>query len=691
MHNPNNHLHNETSPYLLQHADNPVNWFGWNQQSLDLAKKENKPILLSIGYSACHWCHVMAHESFEDEQTAQLMNELFINIKIDREERPDLDKIYQSAHSILTGRAGGWPLTIFISPDDQMPFYAGTYFPDKPRYNMPSFQEILKMISNAYKTKKEDIEKQNSSLRDMLNNISKHDKNPELTLNALPLDLARKQIESQFEPVHGGFSDSPKFPHPAIIERALRHWHLITSQQHEDQRILEIALFSLKKMALGGIFDHLGGGFCRYSTDDKWIIPHFEKMLYDNGQLLPLYCYAYQISQDPVFKRSAQKTAEWVLREMQSTEGGYFSAQDADSEGAEGKFFIWTPKQVEALLNNDSYSIFATCYGLDKKQNFDDAWHLHTYTETAELSKKYALPENEIEAILEDCRKALFIEREKRIAPGRDDKILTSWNGLMIRGMLISSRVLNKPEYAKSAKLALDFIHKQLWKNKQLLVTYKDNKAHLNAYLDDYAYLLLALIEYLQQKWDNNILNWAIEIADALLENFEDKENGGFYFTSHNHEQLIQRSKTFSDDAMPSGSAIAASSLQQLGLLIGNNDYLNSAENCIKAGYNNLQTQAATHCSLLHALEEYLNPQKIIILRGEQSDIDEWRKTIQQNYRPGLLCFAINSNEQTITAIATKTPMNTTCAYICEGSHCLSPVTDINELNKLININETII
>jgi len=684
MHNPNNHLRNETSPYLLQHADNPVNWFGWNQQALELAKKENKPILLSIGYSACHWCHVMAHESFEDKQTAQLMNDFFVNIKIDREERPDLDKIYQSAHSILTGRAGGWPLTIFISPEDQMPFYAGTYFPDKPRHNMPSFQEILRMISDAYKTKKEDIEKQNNSLHDILANMAKHDNDPNLKLNALPLDLARKQIESEFDQEYGGFSAAPKFPHPAIVERALRHWHLMKTQDHEDQRILEIALFSLEKMALGGIFDHLGGGFCRYSTDKKWMIPHFEKMLYDNGQLLALYCYAYQISKKTAFKYAIQKTADWVIREMQSPEGGYYSAQDADSEGVEGKFYTWTPEQAKSFLNKNDYQIFAEHYGLDKKDNFEKAWHLHTYKNTAELCKKFNKSETEIEQTLEDCRKILFIEREKRIAPGRDDKLLTSWNGLMIRGMLISSRTLNKPEYIESAKSALDFIHEHLWKNKQLLATYKDSKSHLNAYLDDYAYLLLSLIEYLQQQWDNNLLNWAIDIADSLLENFEDKENGGFYFTSHNHEQLIQRSKTFSDDAMPSGNAIAALSLQQLGLLIGSNSYLISAENCIKASYSNLQMHAITHCSLLHALEENLTPPKIIILRGEQDDMNEWRKVIQSKYNPNILCFSINSKETVIESISSKKPMNETCAYVCEGNHCLAPITNIKELKSLI-------
>ena len=623
MNNPDNQLQSETSPYLLQHADNPVNWHGWNQTALDLARQQNKPILLSIGYSACHWCHVMAHESFEDKDTAQLMNQHFINIKVDREERPDLDKIYQTAHSLLTGRSGGWPLTVFISPGNQMPFFAGTYFPDTARYNMPSFKEILSMVNDAYNTKQKDIEKQDISLQDMLNQLTSQTPD-NVNLTALPLDIARKQIETEFKPQYGGFSGAPKFPHPAIIERCLRHWLLMNAQNQPDHRILEIAFFTLKQMALGGMYDHLAGGFCRYSTDEKWMIPHFEKMLYDNGQLLYLYSQAYLLSDNALFKRAATQTADWAIKEMQSTEGGYFSAIDADSEGIEGKFYVWAPTQVKALLADADYEIFAHCYGLDQQGNFEGQWHLHTYYENSQLSQIFNKSENDIESLLVRSRKILLESRNQRIAPGRDDKILCSWNALMIRGMLSCGKVFDKPDYIKSACSALDFIHSHLWINQHLLATHKDGKSHLNAYLDDYAYLLLALIETLQYKWNKQYFNWAVELADALINNFEDKDNGGFYFTSHDHEQLIQRNKTFSDDAMPSGNAIATIALQQLGLLLADSHYLSAAENSLKASHEHLQTQALTHCTQLHALENYLHPIKIIILRGSSFGITDF-------------------------------------------------------------------
>lgn len=677
--NPNNLLKNETSPYLLQHADNPVDWHPWNQDTLALAKKQNKPILLSVGYSACHWCHVMAHESFEDEDTAKIMNELFINVKVDREERPDLDKIYQTSHSLLTGRPGGWPLTIFMTPDEQMPFYAGTYFPDKPRYNMPSFKDILNMVSNVYQTRKEDIDKQNESLNDMLKNMSQHSYDKNARLTSLPLDLARKQIESEFEGKYGGFSGAPKFPHPAMIERALRHWSLMKSNNQNDEHIIKIALFTLKQMALGGIFDHVGGGFCRYSTDEQWMIPHFEKMLYDNGQLLPLYCYAYQITKDPIFERAATQTADWVIREMQSDEGGYYSAQDADSDGVEGKFYIWTPDEIKNILGNQDYEIFSKSFGLNRAANFEGAWHLHTYVEPGQLANEYNLSESKIFEILDRCRKILFNERAKRINPGRDDKILTSWNALMIRGMVIAGRTFNKSEYIASAKDALDFIKSILWKDNHLLATYKDNKAHLNAYLDDYAFLLSALLDYLQSNWNNDYLIWAKEIADTLLNKFEDTENGGFYFTSHDHEKLIQRSMTFSDDAMPSGNAIAASALQRIGLLLANTTYLDAAENCLKTSNNSLQSQAIIHCNILHALEENINSPTIVVIRGDDDIIQAWQDIIHEQYLPGVYVVAIPTDEEVIDELKNKQAKENTCAYICEGTNCLSPIESLGE------------
>ena len=677
MKNLENKLGQETSPYLLQHADNPVNWQAWNQNSLDRARYEDKPILLSIGYSTCHWCHVMARESFEDEDTAQLMNQHFINIKVDREERPDLDKIYQSAHSMLTGRPGGWPLTVFLRPDDLMPFFAGTYFPKEHKYNMPCFREIMTTIHDFYRSRKNDIEEQSKSLKSMWEQMDQGDKNTSAILNALPLDMARKQITSSYDTVYGGFSGAPKFPHPAILERSLRHWALGKQQQRNDDDILQTAIFTLKKMAMGGLFDHLGGGFFRYSTDESWTIPHFEKMLYDNAQLLPLYVYAYKITGVAFFESITRHTADWVIQEMQSPEGGYYSALDADTEGEEGKFYTWSADEVHSLLNEEHYPIFARAYGFDQSANFEGKWHLYKNVDLQDLAKQFELDEEKIAEILKHCRKSLINNQAQRTRPGCDDKILTSWNALMIRGMCIAGRLLDKTEYIDSAHQALLFINKTLWNDQRLLATCTDGQAHLNAYLDDYAFLLDALIEYLQCRWDNDMLHWADQIAQTLLAQFEDRDRGGFYFTSHDHEQLILRSKTFSDDAIPAGNGIAAFALQRLGLILGNTAYLDAAENCIKAGSTDLQHHALTSCSLLHALEENLNKPTIIIIRGNTDELKQWQAIYNEKFKPSALVFAIPADQTPLAPLDDKTPLNTTCAYICEGMQCLPPITDI--------------
>lgn len=679
MTNPNNQLVNETSPYLLQHADNPVNWHAWNNNALSKARQENKPILLSIGYSACHWCHVMAHESFEDEDTARIMNAHFINIKVDREERPDLDKIYQNAHSILTGRPGGWPLTVFLTPQDQMPFFAGTYFPKQRRYGMPSFSELLLNVHQIYTDRLDDVVQQNNSLRELLNKESLSTTTSN-TLTALPLDMARRQLLAAFDHQHGGFSKAPKFPHPAMLERALRQWRLTCTQDYADQAIFEVAHHSLNKMAMGGVFDHIGGGFCRYSTDDYWMIPHFEKMLYDNGQLLPLYCFAWQISNDELFHNTITYTAEWVMREMQSPQGGYYSAQDADSEGEEGKFYVWSKAEITHLLENSDYDIFCCCYGLDRAANFEQHWHLHRYASDAELASRFSTSVDNIKNILARCKKKLFDARTQRIAPGTDDKILTSWNGLMIRGMCIAGRVTSKQNYIDSAHRALEFIRHTMWHEQRFFATSKNNKTHLNAYLDDYAYILLAILEYLQCRWDNTMLVWANEIAESLLENFEDKTHGGFYFTSHDHEQLIQRNKTFSDDAMPAGNAVAGLALHRLGLLTASTRLLTATEHSLQAASADMSQQAILHCSMLNTLEEYLNAPVIIILRGKPAELDQWQQSVNQLYLPTTLCFAIPDDIAPGQALADKKPTGNICAYICEGTKCLAPVDKIDEL-----------
>ena len=581
-----NSLVDSTSPYLLQHAHNPVQWYPWGPQALQKARDEDKPILLSIGYSACHWCHVMAHESFEDEQTAELMNRLFINIKVDREERPDLDKIYQTAHQLLTQRSGGWPLTMFLMPEDHVPFFGGTYFPPQARYNMPSFSDVMTKVEQYYRTQMGDLELQNNSVMSALKQFTQKTV-VECELNAMPLDVARQQMEKSFDTQYGGFGSAPKFPHPTNIERLLRHWvasgaddgmsdEAVTTK---DETSLSMALQTLHAMASGGIYDQLAGGFCRYSVDDQWEIPHFEKMLYDNGPLLSLYCRAYQATQNPVFKRIALETADWVLREMQSAEGGYYSTLDADSEGEEGKFYAWTPDEVKQVLDDDQqYQVIEKIYGLDGPANFEGKWHFCVRRTTQDIAVELNLDERNVLQLLSSAKQKLMLVREQRVRPGRDEKILTSWNGLMIKGLAEAGRVFNEDKYTQSAIRALNFIRDELWVDDSLLATYKDGKAHLTAYLDDYVFLVDGILELLQVRWLTSDLEFAVDLIECLLNKFEDKDQGGFYFTASDHEPLLMRLKPLADDAMPSGNGVAASVLIRMAQMLGEDRYAEAAE-----------------------------------------------------------------------------------------------------------------
>lgn len=683
MNNPNNLLSQQTSPYLLQHADNPVNWRPWNQQSLALARKENKPILLSIGYSACHWCHVMAHESFEDDATAQIMNKHFINIKVDREERPDLDKIYQTAHSLLTSRSGGWPLTVFLSPENQMPFYAGTYFPNNPRQNMPSFSEILQLVTNAYSNRQSDIQQQEVSIKNVLADISKYTPS-QLALSSLPLDLARKQLKNAFNNDTGGFSGAPKFPHCDMIERCLRHYLYLNSHGKIDKTALHMAMLSLDKMALGGFQDQLSGGFFRYSTDEQWMIPHFEKMLYDNAQLTYLYTQAYLISQQPLYKQTALKTGYWITQQMQSSEGGYYSALDADTDGIEGKTYVWQAQQLKSLLTDSEYTVYEKKYNLSTAANFEEYYHLHSEILNHDLAVQLNLNLAQLEQLLESARLKLLTQRDSRPQPQLDHKILCSWNALMIRAMSFTGKHLNNKDFIHSAFKAADFIKQTLWKEQRLMASYNNGNAQLNAYLDDYAYLLQALIELLQARWSKPHYLWAIEIADSLLAFFEDDKEGGFFFTSHDHEQLLYRSKTFSDDAMPNGNSIAATALIQLAALTGDSRYLDCAENTIRCCYSALNEQAITHCSLLHALELYLSDCMVIVLRGKPKDLNDWQLEYNKYYFPRGICLSIEQNSALPEQFIDKKITGKASAYICEGQQCLPVISDFSEFSDYL-------
>ena len=673
-----NRLAQETSPYLLQHADNPVDWYPWGEEALSRAREEDRPILLSIGYSACHWCHVMAHESFEDEDTARIMNALFVNIKVDREERPDLDRIYQTAQALLTQRSGGWPLTLFLTPGDQTPFFGGTYFPKRPVHGLPAFRDLLQRIEAYFRQHRDEIASQNHRLRSALASIYAGESGgaPDPGI----LERARQALGAAFDARKGGFGAAPKFPHPSDIELLLRRW---AADPEKDPQALHMARFTLQRMAEGGIFDHLGGGFCRYSVDEDWMIPHFEKMLYDNAALLALYSEAAAITASETFRRTALETARWVMREMQSPEGGYYSSLDADSQGEEGRFYVWRRDEIEAVLDEEDYRVFARRFGLDRPPNFDDRWHLHAVMGIGRIARETGLAEEEVAQRIRRAREILFRRREQRVRPGRDEKILTAWNALMIKGMAVAARHLDEPELAESATRALDFIAHTLWRDGRLLATYKDGRAHLNAYVDDYAFLVDALLELLQLRWRAQDLELARALAETLLERFEDRVHGGLYFTSDDHEALIQRPKVYADEATPAGNAVAALALTRLGHLLGETRFLAAAERILACAAKALGETPHAHATALMAYAEQIDPPQIVILRGRAPALDAWHRRCLQGYAPRRLCLAIATDAGPLPPpLAEKTPRGGAVAYLCQGTRCSAPIGDPEALSE---------
>jgi len=662
-----NRLSGESSPYLLQHADNPVDWYPWGEEAFDEARKMGKPVLLSIGYSACHWCHVMAHESFEDEAIAEVMNRLFVNVKVDREERPDVDKIYQTAHQLLTQRGGGWPLTMFLDAENQRPFFGGTYFPNDARHGMPAFPELLGKVASYFDEQREEVRAQSEQLLEIFGKLEPGGGDETLTLEATPLQRARDTFAQTFDRDFGGFGSAPKFPHATTIERMLRHWRASANDVEPDLDALLMATLTLTRMADGGLFDHVGGGFCRYSVDRYWQIPHFEKMLYDNGPLLTMYAEAALATGEAAFAETANQTANWMLADMQDENGGFYSSRDADSEGEEGLYYLWTPGQVEQLIGDD-YNVFAGRFGLDKDPNFEGQWH---------LTVREPIADDDARAAIERGRKILLEERMTRIAPGRDEKQLTSWNALAIRGLAIAGRSLDRPELTEAAIRAVEFVIGNLISNGRLLANFKDGKARFPAYLDDHAFLLDALLELLQSRWNTGHLDFAVQLADLMIEHFEDKENGSFFFTANDHETLMHRPKSLADEAVPSGNGIAAFGLQRLGFLLGETRYLDAAERTLRGAWQAIEEYPHGHVSLLKALEEFLNHPEIIVIRGEPEEIARWRDSAAKVYAPRRMIFAIDSNETGLPgALADRKPIEgETVAYKCVGTHCDLPVT----------------
>jgi uncharacterized protein YyaL (SSP411 family) len=679
----NNRLIDETSPYLLQHAHNPVDWYPWGEEALARARRDNKPILLSIGYSACHWCHVMEHESFEDERVAHIMNDKFLCIKVDREERPDLDKIYQTAHQILVQRGGGWPLTMFLKPDDLMPFFGGTYFPKEPRHGLPGFVDVLQRVEQFYREQRDTLDQQSVSLAEIFTRIQPQAGEETVQLTAEVLNRAYSELKQQFDQHYGGFGSAPKFPHPPSIERTLHYWAQSVIDNNADALALHIALHTLRAMAAGGIYDQLGGGFCRYAVDQGWMIPHFEKMLYDNAQLLWLYSDAAVASGDPLYRRIALETAHWVMREMQAPAGGYYSTLDADSEGEEGKFYVWTTGELQQLLSAEEWPVVESRYGLSSAANFEGKWHLNVRADLDKVAHDCKLSLQRTGELLESARVKLLQAREQRVRPGRDEKILVSWNGLMIKGMARAARLLGEPELLTSATRACDFLRAELWQDGRLLATAKDGRARLNAYLDDYVFLMDGLLELLQARWRAADLEWLQTLAETVLTHFENKEQGGFFFTSDDHESLIYRPVPTYDDAVPSGNGVAAHVLLRLGHLLGDLKYLEAAERALKALYPSITHAPSAHGTLLLALEEYLVPTQTIILRGKNKNMQPWLQHCNRFYAPRRQSFAIPLDAEPLPAmLASRKPLATVTAYVCAGHSCLAPVTELDALDK---------
>ncbi|MBN1378312.1 MAG: thioredoxin domain-containing protein [Gammaproteobacteria bacterium] len=667
-----NHLAQESSPYLQQHADNPVDWYPWGTAAFNRARQEKKPILLSIGYSACHWCHVMAHESFEDPETAALMNKHFINIKVDREERPDLDKIYQLAHTAITQRSGGWPLTMFLTPD-QIPYFGGTYFPDKPRYGIPAFKDILVRVAEYPAENPAAISQQNQSLLDFFDNIEHQGEHDTVNVTSL-FKYSVDSLKQGFDPAAGGFGAAPKFPQSSLLELALK-----LGWQNSDDSLHHIAQYSLQKMINSGLYDQLGGGFFRYSVDAEWMIPHFEKMLYDNGQLLHLMALAWRVQPNAQLERAIDETVQWLQRDMKSTDGSFYSALDADSENQEGKYYVWTPAEIESELEPQAYALIKGCYGLNRGANFEDQWHLHLCRHPSDLATELDLNGHAAGILFDQARRQLLSKRQQRISPRRDNKVLCSWNALTIKGLVTAGLLLDKPDYINIAELAFQDVQKKFRHNGRLNAVHCNGQSRFAAYLDDYAFLLEASLLLLEAKWSNELIEFAQELAAALLEYFYDYEQDIFYFTASDHEQLIHRPYSLMDESTPSGAAVASRSLLALGHLLANQDYIDAATSSIEKMIRLLSHSPLAHGNALLTISRMHYPDAQIILRGEKQFLNQWQQCARSVCSPWTSVYAIESNQTIPGALSEKTARDRCTAYICHAGTCKPAINHFEE------------
>ena len=683
-----NRLINETSPYLLQHAYNPVDWYAWNEEALNKARSEDKPILVSIGYSACHWCHVMERESFENEDIAKTMNKKFICIKVDREERPDLDKVYQLAHQMFNKRGGGWPLTVMLTPDEHIPIHVGTYYPDKSRGGMPGFPSVLEGIANLYREKDKFISKHSNAVKAAYNAI-KFGTNDSAVVDSE--QLLRQGVEglaNEYDQVYGGFGVAPKFPNPTQFSLLMAYFTR-TKNAHQplQQRSLNMVAHTLESMAAGGIYDQLGGGFCRYSVDAKWEIPHFEKMLYDTAQLMPIYVDAGSLSSREDFHTTAIDCGEWVLREMQSQQGGYYSAIDADSEGEEGKFYVWTLEQLQTLLDPEELTVAVKRFGLRGVPNFEGKWHLRVSNSLTTVASDSGFSENQVKTLLDSVHEKLLTERNQRVAPLCDDKILASWNGLMIKAMARTGHLLERQDFVESAQNALNYVRQHLWMENRLLATARGDKAHLNAYLDDYVFVADAVLELLQARWSDDDFEFAKDLMDVVLKHFEDPDCGALCFTSDDHEHLLYRAVPSHDEAIPSGNGVAAQVLLKLGFLTHNPQYDQAAKQIVDALMPALTRMPSACGSTLVALEHISNPGPTLILIGEADDTRHWAKACRDHTDSQITLYSIPPDAKNPPKSIANLPVHKTqpVAYLCQGFTCSAPATNLDQLLRLLS------
>lgn len=679
-----NRLLKESSPYLLQHAYNPVDWYPWGEEALNRAREEDKPILLSIGYSACHWCHVMEKECFENEQIARLMNDRFVNIKVDREERPDLDEIYMNAAQVMTG-GGGWPLNLFLSPD-LIPFHAGTYFPPEDRGDVPGFPKILTIVSDYYKNRRGEVRKINAQIQETLRQITVIPPSRD-RMDTKPLKKAYDVLEGQFDSVYGGFGRAPKFPGSLSLSFLMRYW-----RRTGTTKALQMVETTLEKMANGGMYDHVGGGFHRYSVDERWLVPHFEKMLYDNALLSRTYAEAYQATGKERYRKIAGEVLNYVLREMKAPQGGFYSAEDADSEGEEGKFYIWTREEIKDILGKDQGTPFCAYYGVDQQGNFEgQSSVLHVASSLDKVGERYGITADALQELLAEGREKLFKEREKRSRPGRDEKILTSWNGLMISGLTYGYRITGDDSFLEGGKEAARFILGEMVRGGCLMRVFRRDQSPVKGYSEDYAFFIQALLDLYETTFDLSWLERAYDLNGEMIRQFWDEGQGGFFFSGKENETLIARSKNPYDNVLPSSNSIAVFNLVRLGYLTGEEPLKEKAEQVLQLFYGLLSDQPSGFAQMLSGLSFFFDPEEIGVIGAlDDTQTRGMIEEIQSSYLPNRILSLKDPKESMperwFPFLKDKKAGESPSTYVCRGFTCLPPAKNGSELRKILTV-----